>query len=210
MQNKRKSYIHCSWDIVTSDFVPRIPSSRIGNSGSKFEEDSVTPRICIAKTVEGALRAMPQTGKIIANMRLIGLPVIVHAYYLSADARNVYIPTADKVPDARNTGELWLLEPPEKAIRRDYLITDEFIHKTKDQDGRDYEQFIGCNFTQIKFQDNLENLVKILSDSNENLDQEAVQIMKGKVSFRTLMQNMDAILFEDLKFALQMRLKKDA
>ena len=210
MQNNRKSYIHCSWDIVTSDFVPRIPSSRIGNHGSEFKEDSVTPRICVAKTVEGALRAMPQTGKIIANMRSIGLPVVIHAYYLSADARNVYLPTEDEVPDVKNTGELWLLESPEKVMRRDYLITDEFIHKTKDQNGRDYEQFIGCNLKQIKFQDNFENLVKILSDSNEALDQEAVQIMKDKVSFRTLMQNMDAILFEDLKFVLQMRSKKDA
>lgn len=76
---KSNSYVHLSFDLV-EEFVPRIPKSRLE------KEDAVTPRICVAKYISQALSALPAAGKTIEAMLEIGMPVIIHAYYLQSDA----------------------------------------------------------------------------------------------------------------------------
>ena len=135
------------------------------------------------------------------------MPIIIHAYYLTIDKKYVYKPSKEDVPDAEWTGELWLLKEPDKIVRRDYLITDEFIYHTRNQYGKDYDKFIGCDITPCKFTDNDMNFVRSLSESpSDNLDENVLQIMKERTSFRSLMQNLDEEFLEQLKEAIKCRI----
>lgn len=61
-------YIHCSWDILEPDsLVPRVPETII--TGPNLTEDSKTPRICVAGSVQDALKSIPGCGIMIRNMR---------------------------------------------------------------------------------------------------------------------------------------------
>lgn len=208
MSKKRTSYVHCSWDIIHPfTFTPRIPSGRIGRLPNGASEDSTTPRICVANSVNHALTAMPGTGKAIKSMRMVGIPVIIHAYYLSIDEKYVYRPSKEEVPDAEWTGELWLLKEPDKVIRRDYLISDEFIYHTRNQYDQEYEKFIGCDITPCKFTDNYVNFIRSLSENSlGNPDENILQVIKGYTSFRSLMQNLDEEFLEQLKEAVKCRI----
>lgn len=208
MSKKRTSYVHCSWDIIHPlTLAPRIPSGRIGRLPNGASEDSTTPRICVANSVNHALTAMPRTGKAIKSMRMVGIPVIIHAYYLSIDEKYVYRPSKEEVPDAEWTGELWLLKEPDKVIRRDYLISDEFIYHTRNQYDQEYEKFIGCDITPCKFADNYVNFIRSLSGNpSNNLNEDTLHIMKEHVSFRSLVQNLDEEFLEQLKEAVKCRI----
>lgn len=101
-------YIHCSWDILEPDsLVPRVPETII--TGPNLTEDSKTPRICVAGSVQDALKSIPGCGIMIRNMRKYHIPLIIHAYYLEQDPQYVYKPTDAEVPDAAYTGEYWML-----------------------------------------------------------------------------------------------------
>lgn len=208
MSKKRTSYVHCSWDIIQPlTFTPRIPFGRMGRLPNGIAEDSTTPRICVASSVNNALAAMPGTGKVIKAMRMTGIPIVVHAYYLSIDEKYVYKPSKEEVPDVEWTGELWLLKAPDKVVRRDYLITDEFIYHTRNQYGKDYDKFIGCDITPCKFTDNYVNFVRSLSEGLlGNPDENVLQIMKEHTSFRSLMQNLDVEFLDQLKEAIECRI----
>lgn len=198
MKTKRKSYIHCSWDIIDPlNFIPRVPTGRIDGM-----EDGATPRICVADSVCGAMRAMPATGRMIKAMRMAGMAVVIHAYYLTANEAKVYRPSKVQVPDASLTGERWVLGRPERVIRRDYLVTDEYIHPTVDQNGNPYDCFVGCNLKRVKQQDNFENFLRALSDDpNVAVKKKSLEIIKSKTDFRTLMLSLDEELLEKLKIA---------
>ena len=208
MSKKRTSYVHCSWDIIQPlTFTPRIPFGRMGRLPNGIAEDSTTPRVCVTSSINNALAAMPGTGKVIKSMRMARVPVIIHTYYLSIDEKYVYKPSKEEVPDVEWTGELWLLKEPDKVIRRDYLITDEFIYHTRNQYGKDYDKFIGCDISLCKFTDNYVNFVKNLSENSlGNPDENVLQIMKEHTSFRSLMQNLDEEFLEQLKEAIKCRI----
>ncbi len=78
--------------------TPRIPESRAE------AEESVTPRICVCPNVEGCYLAK-YTHPDIDVIR--GSIPAMHLYAVETDDS---VP-ARKVPDARRTGERWLLEP---------------------------------------------------------------------------------------------------
>ena len=135
------------------------------------------------------------------------MPIIIHVYYLTIDKKYVYKPSKEEVPDVEWTGELWLLKEPDEVIRRDYLITDEFVYHTRNQYGKDYDKFIGCDIKPCRFTDNYANFIRGLSENlSDNLDEDTLQIMKEHTSFRSLMQNMDMEFLEQLKEAIKYRI----
>lgn len=149
---KSNSYVHLSFDLV-EEFVPRIPKSRLE------KEDAVTPRICVAKYISQALSALPVAGKTIEAMLEIGMPVIIHAYYLQSDAVIQTEDLLEAVPDARYTGEMWITERPKKIWRVDYELCDIFLYHTKDMYGE--EIVIPDTYTLKKVcnQDNWKNFL---------------------------------------------------
>lgn len=80
MKNKnRASMVHCSFDTVT-EFNPRVPKQRVEGM---FTEDDKIKRICVAPTVQQALRGIPQSGMVMETMKKLKLPIIVHAYSIN-------------------------------------------------------------------------------------------------------------------------------
>ena len=67
--------VHVSFDEVER-FVPRVPKQICP------DEDNTTPRICVAPNILSAIQAMPQGGTVAYNMARIGVPVVIHAYYI--------------------------------------------------------------------------------------------------------------------------------
>ena len=110
---KKSKLIHVSFDEV-EQFIPRIPEQICPG------EDNTTPRICAAPSVIKALQAIPQAGEVIYYMWRIGVPIIIHAYYLESPSVLTPDQIADKVPDALATGETWITEIPESVRRFDY------------------------------------------------------------------------------------------
>lgn len=166
--------IHVSFDIV-DEFVPRVPDSR--NS----HEDNTIPRICVSDSVLQALWAIPLSGNIMEGMRELGLPVVVHAYYLSG---KTFCPTIEQVPDREMTGERWLLERPEKVFRRDYKIESFWTREIRDNETNiSWRIPGGFHLKPCKYQDNWTNLAKRFSIDNDNLAS-----CQNICSFRGLMQ----------------------
>ena len=70
-------YIHVSFDVVDT-FKPRVPKSRIEG------EDDTIPRICVSNRILDCVNAMPSGPETIQAMQQLGLPAIIHAYYMHA------------------------------------------------------------------------------------------------------------------------------
>lgn len=96
--------IHISFDIV-DEFTPRVPRQRCPG------EDETVPRICVAEDILNAVNAVPQAGLVMENMKSLGLPVVIHAYYLTGEGMGKE-KVQNYVPDAKLTGEFWLTEKP--------------------------------------------------------------------------------------------------
>lgn len=76
---KKVKLLHASFDEVEK-FTPRIPKQRCPN------EDDTIARICVAPTIRDTLAAIPQSGEVIHYMKILNLPVIIHAYYIKCDS----------------------------------------------------------------------------------------------------------------------------
>lgn len=167
--------VHCSFDPVDR-FVLRIPEQRIEG---KYPEDDKTARICVSSDITKALRAIPQAGIVMTYMRQLGLPVIIHAYYLKAD--NYYKPTVAEVPDVNWTDEYWLLSPPDSVYRKDYEVVDFQTSHGVDLNGKDMDYIIKASMKPAKYQDNMLNLCNAFHvDYNK---------FPKRISFRTFMAN---------------------
>lgn len=142
-------YVHCSFDIV-DEFVPRIPKTRC-----KIEDDTI-PRICVAPDIRHCLFAMPGAGRIIEFAKAVGMPIVIHAYYLTAD--KVLEDVSDKVADAEFTKEMWLLSEPTRVYRVDYEITSCLVRDGKDISGDDVKQVLCVEIKRVPFTDNLKEL----------------------------------------------------
>ena len=94
-------------------FYPKIPTNK------SPEEDSTTPRICVARSVEECLSGISLLGvfrrclaanedaKSYATHGREVYPIIVVAF--DVHSNSLYKPTPVQVADADLTGELWLL-----------------------------------------------------------------------------------------------------
>ena len=93
---------------------PRIPESTLSM------EDQVTPRICVAATIQQCLTAIEassalETEKVDEK--------IYYVYFTIFDDSITKQPTSDEVPDAYSTGELWILEPDAFFLIGAYKLT---------------------------------------------------------------------------------------
>lgn len=148
--------IHCSFDLV-DEFVPRVPKSRAVYAGKEYE-DSTTPRICAAPSILHCLRAMPRAGEVIRWMHAVGMKPVIHAYYLQSD--NIKICTSSDVPDADITHEIWVLEKPQKIVRRDYEIVSYNSRNDKDMLGRSFVWIESLVLKRAPNTDNMRNLTE--------------------------------------------------
>ena len=96
-------------------FEPRIPTSRL------LQEDSTTPRVCFADTIDGALRAMPRQQ---IGTDCIMLFVHVPAYIPSKEY--IIFPMKEQVPDVTTTGELWSVKPVRMELIGTIVVRDSF------------------------------------------------------------------------------------
>ena len=127
--------VHVSFDEVER-FVPRVPKQICP------DEDNTTPRICVAPNILSAIQAMPQGGTVAYNMARVGVPVVIHAYYIESDAILMPEQIVDKVPDAVVTGEMWVKHTKTGHINfcgeSEKIILDMFLD-------------VGTNFSGCKY-----------------------------------------------------------
>lgn len=174
---KKSKLIHVSFDEV-EQFIPRIPEQICPG------EDNTIPRICAAPSVIKALQAIPQAGEVIYYMRRIGVPIIIHAYYLESQSVLTPDQIADKVPDALATGETWITEIPVVVRRFDYEIVNPFIIKKKDGNGTVERFLVGYDsLKRVDYQDNWRNLARKMGRGKRS--------HKPDLTYRCFMSNLD-------------------
>lgn len=166
--------VHVSFDQV-DNLVPRIPEQRVEGN---IEEDRETKRICVSTSVLGGLRGIPQAAGVLSCMDQLGLPKIVHAYYLTG---KTYYPTKKQVPDRDWTYEHWLLESPETVVRKDFFIAKYETLRLSDVNGIEHETIINATIEPTRYQDNIDNLCNLLQIRREKYPE--------TISFRTLITN---------------------
>ena len=120
-----REYVHVSFDIV-DQFEPRIPKT------CAIGEDQTIKRICVSDEILYALNALAESGKTLAVMQRLGLPLTMHAYYLESD--HVMAPDVVQryVPDADINHESWILDSPIHVHRIDYEIMNPEFYKLLD------------------------------------------------------------------------------
>ena len=182
---KRPKLIHCSFDEVYS-FEPRVPEHR-----NALEDDQIK-RICVAPTVKDCLRAMPSAGKVIRFMKILGMPAVVHAYYLEAD--RVEYDVTDYVLDADYTHEMWVLERPKDWKRIDWLIDEIYLSDSKNTDGNDCIHIDNVFPVRTKYTDNLRELVE-----GCGLDLDDFKEQMPDMTFTRLAANLRDATILDLK-----------
>lgn len=194
-ERNNSKLIHVSFDEVEK-FIPRIPKQICPN------EDNTTPRICVAPNVLCAIQAMPQGGEVIYYMARLGVPVIVHAYYIESDAVLMPEQISDKVPDAIITGEMWATEVPAAVRRIDYEIRDPFVPKRTDKNGT-RERFLITygELKRVRYQDNWRNISSRTAKSEKAV--EWFMENKPDISYRTFMSNMDEELLKSFHVELK-------
>ena len=182
---KKPKLIHCSFDEVYS-FEPRVPKSR-----SEYEDDQIK-RICVSPTIRQCIDAIPRAGNIMRFMREVGMPVVIHAYYLEAD--KVEYDTTEYVPDADVTGEMWILEKPTDWKRIDYELTSFALKDGKDRNGSDITWVYGVWPVRHKYTDNLRELIEGIGENYDRFRSECPDI-----SFRLLAGNATPEMIQDFK-----------
>lgn len=178
-RNERKM-IHVSFDLV-DNFKPRIPKNRC------IGEDWTIPRICAGQSIRGCLSSMPKAGDTMHRMKQMGLPVIIHAYYMRC--KHAVFDTEKYVPDANTTGEIWLLESPSEVHRVDYEVRFRECKWYTDLYGYKQRYPVGVRLRRTKYQDNIENFADNFCQS-EKARREMIECLR-KITFRTFISNID-------------------
>lgn len=150
-------YIHVSFDVVDT-FKPRVPKSRIEG------EDDTIPRICVANRLLDCINAMPSGPETMRAMQQLGLPVVIHAYYMQAQEIWNTEAIIRYVPDARCYGESWIRTVPTHVRRVDYQVLKPQFYQTKTGPLK----LLGAQFKRCPFLDNVTGLADLfhLHDSS--------------------------------------------
>lgn len=186
--------VHVSFDLVDK-FVPRLPKQRAIN------EDCTIERICVAPSLRSALMAIPKAGQVVHTLKRLGLPVILHAYYLDSDSVLMPEQIRSKVPDALFTGEMWLTDVPQSVYRVDYELIDSYVPELTDLYGAK-ERFVVCStFRKVKYQSNWHNFAYKVAKDPEIA--EAFLEEKLQMSFRRFIELLDDKLLQSLDIELQ-------
>lgn len=187
-KNKENQLVHVSFDIV-DEFLPRVPKQRCPN------EDGNIPRICASPTVIQCLQAIPQAGEVMCRTRELGLPVIIHAYYMRC--KQVIEDVTQWVGDAAATGEKWLTDKPDEVRRIDYEVVAQYVEWYTDIYGVRQRFPMDIKLKRAKYQDNMDNLLR----DYFHLPNERISVFKGKIpdlTYRTLMSHFDEFM-EDVE-----------
>lgn len=181
--------VHVSFDLV-DEFIPRVPKQRC-----EGENDTIK-RICVAPSIIEALNAIPQAGLVVRNMKSLGLPVIIHCYYLKADNVMSNDEIQQYVPDAEFTGEMWILEKPKAVNRVDYEIADCIVKQGVDAFGNEQFEVRLPEIKQVKYQSNIDNFFKVFS---HNPNERKMRKIFEKQSYRKVLANFDDEIIEKAK-----------
>jgi RimJ/RimL family protein N-acetyltransferase len=111
--------------------IPRVPNNFLIKNGY---EDSVTPRVCFADSIDKALMAI--------SRNLTGEELYVHQPK-NINKKAIYKPTIKEVPDVNITGEIWYKEPVELECIGKILVTAD--------DGKDGHKYTYGNKTAELF-----------------------------------------------------------
>lgn len=182
--------IHVSFDLV-DEFIPRVPKQRC------MGENDTIKRICAAPSIIEALNAIPQAGLVVRNMKSLGLPVIIHCYYLKAGKVMSNEEVQEYVPDATDTREMWILEKPKAVNRVDYEITDCIVKQGVDAFGNEQFEVRLPEIKRVKHQSNIDNFFKVFSYSLSK-EREMREIFEMQ-SYRKVLANFDDDIIEKVK-----------
>lgn len=135
---------------------PRVPE-RIFQ-----EEDKVTPRICLAKSLDGCLTALSPSligiellmdtirdvpdgpcakQEVQRRLRFMQIPYTILEFDVDPNSKTVWMTNkvAQHVPDAFHTGECWLLVPATPVrIQRLWLVAGDIVESRLLVDGRSW------------------------------------------------------------------------
>ena len=185
--------IHVSFDLV-DEFIPRVPKHRCEG------ENNTIKRICVAPSIIEALNAIPQAGLVVRNMKSLGLPVIIHCYYLKADKVMSNDEVQKYVPDAEFTREMWILEKPKAVNRIDYEITDCIVKQGVDVFGNEQFEVRLPEIERIKHQSNIDNFFKVFC---HNPNERKMRGIFEKQSYRKVLATFDDEIIEKAKGVIE-------
>ena len=178
-EQERQSMVHVSFDLVDR-FTPRIPEHRC------LGEDGTIPRICVAPDVLSAVNTMPQGGYAVARMLELGLPPIVHAYYMSGADVMENDEVSAWVPDAQFTGEAWFLTEPAVVRRVDYRIESPVVRHISDHE----TEIVGARLRMVRYTDNWDNLLKWMgADPATDAVRKLKANLRALTTYRTFITN---------------------
>lgn len=185
--------IHVSFDLV-DEFIPRVPKHRCEG------ENNTIKRICVEPSIIEALNAIPQAGLVVRNMKSLGLPVIIHCYYLKADKVMSNDEVQKYVPDAEFTREMWILEKPKAVNRIDYEITDCIVKQGVDVFGNEQFEVRLPEIERIKHQSNIDNFFKVFC---HNPNERKMRGIFEKQSYRKVLATFDDEIIEKAKGVIE-------
>lgn len=172
--------VHVSFDRV-EEFVPRVPQICYP------EDNNSIKRICVNPTVLSALQSIPQCGKMFHYMKHLGLPIIIHAYYLKSNNVMSNEEVSKYVPDVKETGEMWILDKSTSVHRVDYEIKFFYAPPSIKIGNKLKENFVSSIvMKRCKFQSNVDNVCKLYESScTEELLREIRELFKRE-GYRSL------------------------
>lgn len=180
-------YVHATFDVVRA-FLPRVPLTAAKG------EDKTIPRICASVSLRDAVKAIPQSGRVVDRAKLIGFEPVIHAYYLQP-AENGLMDNEvvqNYVPDARYTKEVWLTKPPEKMFRADFIVRNAITKEKRDANGDCHGEVLFFDPVRTRHTDNWELLTGALGSGLTTKKRELL----GRHSFRDFMLNLDGVYLE--------------
>lgn len=125
-------------------------------------------------------------------MQTVGMPVVIHAYYLEAD--RVEYDTRDYVLDAEITDEFWVLEKPKDWKRIDYEITSCRLIDGIDLLGKPLVGICNVELKRTAYTDNLKSLIE-----GAGLDYDDFRTKCPDVTFQGMAVNCDKEIALGLK-----------
>lgn len=181
--------VHVSFDLV-KEFVPRVPQQRCPNENDTIE------RICVAPDVLSAMQSIPQCGEVMYFMRELGLPIIIHAYYMKSDNIIENSDVQKYVPDAEATREMWILDKPKSVYRVDYEITDFLAPMRKDMYGTEQHFVFLADKKRCKYQSNIDNFFDVYEFGSK---ESKLKELFEQSTYRTVLSNLGEEMIERLK-----------
>jgi ribosomal protein S18 acetylase RimI-like enzyme len=137
--------------------APRVPNNFLIKNGY---EDSITPRICFAGSIDKALMAI--------SRNLKDEELYVHEPK-NINKKAIYKPTIKEVPDVKITGEIWYTEPVElKCVGKIHVIEDDGKDGHRYTYGNNTAELYGWNWRwENEVEESLSTKIKRRDNEND-------------------------------------------